>query len=167
MRLERRHIYTALAFVVVAVASLLFGMRLSRPAGDSMPGTAVANAALQQALEAYRADHGWYPGDPDRDWNSDGSPDVLRRQLTGFTRDDGKPAEQRDAQFCFGPYLREIPAEPRSGSGAIVVDQDGARALARLRRDVAVAGARRGWYYEARTGNVVANGVPPARHAGF
>lgn len=167
MRLERRDIYTGLGFVVVAASALLAGMHLSRPASDAMQATAAANAALQHAVEAYRADHGWYPGDPDRDWNSDGNPDILRLQLTGFTRDDGKPAEQRDAQFCFGPYLRQVPTEARSGSGAIVVDQVGARALTRLRRDVASGNARGGWYYEARTGNVVANCVLPAHRAGF
>jgi len=157
VRLDRRSIYTGLGYIVVAVVSLLAGMRLSKPADSQAARAARAGMEFQQALEAYRADHGWYPGDPDRDWNSDGSPDILRRQLTEFTRDDGKPAEQRDPQYCFGPYLRQIPSEPHTGSGTIVVDQDGARALSRLRRDVAASPGRGGWYYEARTGHVVAN----------
>ena len=114
-------------------------------------------AALRQALDRYRDDRGWYPGDPDRDYNSDGRPEILVRQLTWFTRDDGKPSDRRDADYCFGPYLHDFPMDPLSGSRAVALDQDRARALSRLRDDVAAGGGRGGWYYEARTGNIVAN----------
>lgn len=150
-----------LGLVVAALLGAVAGslpMALQRlsspPAAVSEPAPV---AALRQALEGYRADHGWYPGDPDRDWNSDGRADLLVRQLTEFTRDDGRPADQRDPDYCFGPYLRELPREPHTGSGAIVLDQDHARSLSRLRADVAAGTGRGGWYYEARTGNIVPN----------
>lgn len=126
-------------------------------------------AILRDALDRYRNDHGWYPADPDNDYNSDGRSDLLVKQLTWFTRDDGKPSDQRDSEFCFGPYLRDFPAEMSSGSCAVVLDQDRARALSRLRDDVATGSGDGGWYYEARTGNIVANWGrgPRSRYARF
>jgi type II secretory pathway pseudopilin PulG len=112
---------------------------------------------LRHALDRYREDHGWYPGDPNKDYNSDGDAELLVKQLTWFTRDDGKPADRRDADYCLGPYLRELPVEPASDSRAIVVDQDQARVLSRLRADLQAGSGRGGWYYEALTGNIEAN----------
>jgi len=112
---------------------------------------------LRRAIDRYRDDHGWYPADPSKDFNSDGDPEVLKRQLTWFTRDDGKPADRRDADYRFGPYLREFPVEPRSGSQVLIVDQDRARALSRLRADLAAGNGSGGWYYEAQTGNIEPN----------
>ena len=146
-----------LVLAAVTVGSLLAGMRLALPPEPTEASLAQNLTELRAALEHYRADHGWYPGDPDRDFNSDGRSDLLRRQLTTFTRDDGKPADRRDLQFCFGPYLREIPPDPASGSRAVVLDQDRERPLDCLRQDVQEGSGRGGWYYEPRTGNVVAN----------
>jgi hypothetical protein len=150
-------IWIGLGMVVVAVGSLLFGMRLALPPEPTEASLGRNVAELRAALEHYRADHGWYPADPDRDFNSDGRAEVLRQQLTAFTRDDGKPASRRDAQYCFGPYLREIPADPVTGSRRILLDPDRERPLEELRADVERGSGRGGWYYEPRTGNVVAN----------
>jgi hypothetical protein len=141
----------------IAVSSLLTGMQLALPPEPAEATLGRNLSELRQALDEYRAEHGWYPADPDRDYNSDGDADLLRRQLTSFTRDDGKPADRRDAQYCFGPYLRDIPLDPASGSRAVAVDQDRERPLERLRQDVQRGHGRGGWYYEPRTGNVVAN----------
>jgi hypothetical protein len=157
MRMGRRALWTGIAMAAVAVSSLLVGMRLALPPEPVEASLGRNLSALRQALELYRADHGWYPADPDRDYNHDGDMDLLRRQLTTFTRDDGKPAEQRDARFCFGPYLHAIPADPTNGSRAIAVDQTRERPLEKLRAEVQCGNGRGGWYYEPRTGNVVAN----------
>jgi len=141
----------------VATGSLLAGMHLGLPPEPPEASLGRNLAELRVALERYRADHGWYPADPDRDYNSDGRPELLRRQLTTFTRDDGKPADERDSQHCFGPYLREIPPDPATGSRTVVIDQARERSLERLRRDIQRGGGRGGWYYEPRTGNLVAN----------
>jgi len=158
MRGLRRILWTATAAAVLAAGSFLLGLRAGTPAPVRAEAQLVQDlAALQSALEAYRADHGWYPGDPERDFNSAGRAELLRRQLTEFTRDDGRPAPRRDAQYCFGPYLREIPADPQTGSRHVILDQVRGRSLALLRRDVEAGNGAGGWYYEVRTGNVVAN----------
>jgi hypothetical protein len=141
----------------VAVSSLLVGMRVALPPEPVEASLGRNLSELRQALEHYRADHGWYPADPERDYNHDGDADLLRRQLTTFTRDDGKPADQRDAHFCFGPYLPDVPPDPTSGSRAITLDQARERPLEQLRAEVQRGNGRGGWYFEPRTGNVVAN----------
>jgi hypothetical protein len=82
---------------------------------------------------------------------------LLRLQLTGFTRDDGKPSASANDEYCFGPYLAAIPSDPRRGSNRIVIDTVRARTYARLAADVAADNGDGGWYYEVRTGLVVAN----------
>jgi hypothetical protein len=156
----RRRSNAILASSILAAVSGL----LPSPTWTRVDATAQAPAGLEQQLESLRAaldryyeDHGWYPADPEKDYNSDGRVDLFVEQLTWFTRDDGKPSDHRDSEFRFGPYLRDFPAELSSRSGDIVLDQHQARALSRLRDDVAAGSGRGGLYYEARTGNVVAN----------
>jgi len=158
MRQARQILWTSLGFVTVAVASLLAGMHLAAPVAPQT-GERVARdvALLRDALDRYRADHGWYPCDPARDYNSAGNSDLLRRQLTEFTRDDGKPSARHDGAYCLGPYLRNFPADALYGSRAVVIDQDQARALTRFAADVAAGNGAGGWYYEVRTGNVTVN----------
>ncbi len=111
---------------------------------------------LRQALESYRADHGAYPAAPG-DFNRQGDPQILARQLTGYTDARGEPSAVRDDAHPFGPYLQSIPAEPISGSGALRIDTRDNRLLPELSQAVARGSGRGGWYYEARSGHVVAN----------
>jgi hypothetical protein len=125
-----------------------------------MPAAEVIRARAQLldvAIERYRADHGWYPCDAERDYNNTGREDLLHRQLTEFTRDDGKPSATADAEYRFGPYLSEVPADPVTGSRRIVIDGTRARTWRRLHADVGAGNGGGGWYYEVRTGAFVAN----------
>jgi hypothetical protein len=165
----RRWIWTAIGVVAVAVASFELGTRVAAPPAAPSERIAADVAALRAALDRYRADHGWYPCDPERDYNRSGRADLLSLQLIAFTRDDGKPSERRDAEFRFGPYLAEIPADALAGSRHVAIDQVRARTLRQLQADVAADNGAGGWYYEVRTGFVVPNhgrGRAP-RLAGF
>lgn len=158
MRGVRRLLSTVLAAAVLAAGSFLLGMRTAMPAAPRAEAQLTEDlAALRAALERFHADHGWYPGDPERDYNSSGRTELLRRQLTEFTRDDGRPAPRRDAEYTFGPYLRDFPADPWTGSRRLILDQSRSRSLALLRQEVEAGNGGGGWYYEARTGNIVAN----------
>jgi hypothetical protein len=174
MRQARQVLWTSLGFVTVAVASLLAGMYLAAPAAPRTDERLAHDVALlRDALDRYRADHGWYPCDAERDYNSAGNAALLRRQLTEFTRDDGKPSARHDGEYRLGPYLRNFPADARHGSRAVVIDQDQARALTRFTADVSAGNGAGGWYYEARTGNITANDgrgrarPPVTQQAGF
>jgi hypothetical protein len=149
----RRWIWSVAALATCAALAFELGTRAAAPpAATRLEDDLVM---LRAAVSRYREDHGFYPCDPERDYNRDGRADVLRLQLTGFTRDDGKPSEQRDAEYRFGPYLAAVPA--LAGSRRFVVDQARCRTLARLAADVRADNGAGGWYYEARTGFVVPN----------
>jgi general secretion pathway protein G len=114
-------------------------------------------AVLREALDLYRADHGWYPADPDRDYNKKGDAEVLAFQLLGFTNDEGEPSEKKTTEFRFGPYLRKWPAEPLTDTQDIVVDNKSESMLTLLAEKVAKGDGKGGWYYEPKSGNICAN----------
>jgi hypothetical protein len=153
----RRWIWSAVATAAIAVGAFELGARTAMPAVPTVERDAAHVVALRAALGRYRADHGWYPCDAERDYNRSGREDILQLQLTAFTRDDGRPARVRDAEYRFGPYLPAVPADPVTGSRRIVIDAVRARTLAHLHADVAADNGAGGWYYEVRTGTVVAN----------
>ena len=158
MRGLRRVLWSVAAAAALAGGSFRLGMHAAVPAVPRAEAQLARDLeGLRGALERYHADRGWYPGDPDRDYNNSGRMDLLRRQLTEFTRDDGRPAPRRDAEYCFGPYLREFPADPWTGSRRVILDQSRSRSLALLRHDVEAGNGAGGWYYEVRTGNIVSN----------
>lgn len=157
MSTKRRRIWSAVTAAALAVVSFEFGTRAATAPIPESERLAHDVAQLRAALERYRDDHGFYPCDPERDYNRSGREDLLRLQLTGFTRDDGKPSETADAEYRFGPYLATIPGDARSGSSRIVIDAVRARTHARLTADVTADNGAGGWYYEVRTGLVVAN----------
>jgi len=151
-------VWTVLGAAALACTSFHAGMRVAtRSASDPAQRASRDAQRLADAVERYRADHGWNPADPERDYNSRGDVVLLRRQLTEFTRDDGKPSPRRDGEFSFGPYLRQFPQDAITGSRAVVVDQDQARAFDCLRADVAAGNGGGGWYYEVQTGSFVLN----------
>jgi hypothetical protein len=151
--MPRRWIWNAAALALCAGVSFELGTRATPPPPAARLESDLV--ALRAALSRYHDEHGFYPCDPERDYNRDGRADLLRLQLTGFTRDDGKPSERRDAEYRFGPCMAEIPA--LAGSRQFVVDQARSRTLVRLAADVRADIGTGGWYYEARTGFVVPN----------
>lgn len=112
--------------------------------------------ALRTALDAYHADHGFYPGAPG-DANSAGDPQMLVRQLTQFTDAAGNPSPTADDRHRFGPYLAAFPAEAITGSREVTVDTASKRLLPEVARAVEASSARGGWFYEAKSGVVVPN----------
>lgn len=116
-----------------------------------------SRAALSEAIDSYRADHGWYPCDPAKDWNRSANPANLVRQLTEYTDSAGRPSADRTESAQFGPYLSSMPPEPVSGLAKVTVDTGEERSLADLAAVVAGGEGRGGWRYEVRSGNVVAD----------
>jgi hypothetical protein len=78
-------------------------------------------------------------------------------QLIWCTDARGEVSPQKTEEFRFGPYLSELPEEPVTGSTLVTIDTQGERSLPSLAAAVAGGPGEGGWYYEARTGNLVAN----------
>lgn len=146
--------------VVITLLAILAGVVLFNLAGSD---TGAKESALKsnvsgfrQALNLYKSDHGWYPCDS-RDWNSGGNVNRLRRQLTEFTDDTGRPSATKSTRYRFGPYLKKFPEEPITNSVAVVIETNSERILSRISTAVGTGSGTGGWYYEAKSGNVVAN----------
>ena len=76
-----------------------------------------ARLELRAALDAYRADHGRWPGRDPYGFAHEG---LLRLQLEGVTDPTGRPLP--DGQDGLGPYLPDgVPVEPCSGDARLVL----------------------------------------------
>jgi len=151
----RRRIAVALVFFFLAVAMAALA---SRPWGDRIRETRLKDTlfTFREALAAYERDHGFFPAAPG-DFNGEADVELLLRQLTERTDMKGVPSPTASAVFCFGPYLEEIPPEPVTGSTLLVVTPMTDRLLPDLAEAVRGGSGQGGWYYEPRSGNLVAN----------
>jgi len=151
----RRRIGIALVFFFLAVAMAALA---SRPWGDRIRETRLKGTlfTFREALAAYERDHGFFPAAPG-DFNYEADTDLLVRQLTETTDAKGEPSPTASADFCYGPYLEEIPPEPVTGTTLLVVTPMTDRLLPDLAEAVRQGSGQGGWYYEPRSGNLVAN----------
>jgi len=145
-----------IAALLAALGGLL-AYQLLRTGDDARESALQSSLdGIRDALEGYAADHGWYPCSP-HDFNREGDPETLVRQLTGFTDRTGRPSAQQSGDFCFGPYLRAFPAEPITGTRRVAIDLESERTTRSISQRIATSDARGGWFYEARSGTVLPN----------
>lgn len=114
-------------------------------------------ATLREALDLYRADHGWYPGDPVKDWNKNGNATNLMNQLMQFTDATGKPSTKRTTSYRFGPYLKQWPEDPFSNLTTLTIDKNNEELLGTMADRVAKGNGKGGWYYQSKSGNICPN----------
>jgi prepilin-type N-terminal cleavage/methylation domain-containing protein len=158
--------------VVITLLAILSGVVLFNLAGSDQgakESTLKSNVAgLREALNLYRADHGWYPCDP-RDHNKAGNASTFMLQLTQYTDEDGKPSKSRTKVYRFGPYLKKWPNDPVTGLGDVTINTKDERILSEVSKAVSKTAGKGGWYYEAKSGNIVANFGKdyPTAYAGF
>jgi len=140
-------------FVAVGLAAVA-----SRPWGERLRETRLKDAlfTFREALAAYERDHGFFPAAPG-DYNEEGDVVLLSRQLTQPTDADGQPSADANDVYCFGPYLEAIPPEPITGTDLVIVTLMTDRLLPDLAEAVREGTGQGGWYYEPRSGNLVAN----------
>ncbi|MBN2008520.1 type II secretion system protein [candidate division KSB1 bacterium] len=117
---------------------------------------------LREGLVAYHADHGFFPC-TSNDWNKNGNEANFRRQLTWFTDHEGAVSQTRTDQYRFGPYMQEFPENPfyegtnTANAIKVTIDRTNDRILEGLKDDTAAGSGDFGWYYESKSGNIVAN----------
>jgi hypothetical protein len=111
---------------------------------------------LRNALAEYESDHGFLPCTT-HDYNQGGDPELFIRQLTEYTDENGKPSPDRTDRHGLGPYLRKFPEEPITGTRTVVINRRTDRLLPEMIRAVVEGTGHGGWYYEARSGNIVPN----------
>jgi prepilin-type N-terminal cleavage/methylation domain-containing protein len=117
---------------------------------------------LREALIAYEADHGFFPASPN-DANNSGDETTFRRQLTWYTDASGNVSSSKSSTYRFGPYLQKFPENPfYTGTAdsvkiAVTINTTNERLLETIQAAVASGSGNYGWYYEAKSGNIVPN----------
>jgi prepilin-type N-terminal cleavage/methylation domain-containing protein len=101
--------------IVVAILGVISAIampRLSRAGDASRESSLIANMAiLQSAIDRYTAEHGGLSPGHSAPGSVDPSGAAFRSRLEGVTLDNGTPG----AGGIFGPYLRQVPANPLNG----------------------------------------------------
>jgi len=152
--------------IVIAIMGILATVAIMNMKGSETTAREAklrANSAvLREALIAYHSDHGFFPCTAN-DYNHAGNQTNFKRQLTWFTREDGAPSQTKDDNYRYGPYLQTFPENPfYTGTNPavatnVVINTTDERTMDKLQSDVAALDGNYGWYYEAKSGNVVAN----------
>ena len=94
---------------------------------------------------------------------------TFRRQLTWYTDETGRVSPVADSTFRYGPYLRAFPANPLSSSPDpestmhVTVDTVHTWDLQDLLSGEVSDLGSSGWYYVARTGQIIP--TPASRDA--
>jgi prepilin-type N-terminal cleavage/methylation domain-containing protein len=173
MRNGSRGFSLAEVLIVIALLGILATVVLLNLGGSDTKAKESALksnvAALRTAVDLYRADHGWNPCSS-TDANYPCTAAQFRNKLTYYTRDTGAASKTYVADtFRFGPYLKEFPTEPFGNSDDVTIVAGTKRLKADIATAVAKSSATGGWYYEADSGNLVANlGTTfPDTYAGF
>lgn len=125
--------------VIIGIVAAIAVPRLTGASEQSQSVTCEANLAmLYKASEHYKAEHDGRTVAHNDDWTiaTNGARIVFR--LTQQTEIDGTPVGSNNV-MAFGPYLREIPANPWSGLRTVRID------------GVAAGNGSAGWRYDSAT----------------
>lgn len=125
-------------------------------------------AALRQAVDLYKSDHGRFPSTTG-DWSSNGNSTRFIRQMTEFTRADGQASTTKSTTYKYGPYLKAFPEDPFTNTTTVSIDTSNERLLSAIAAAVASGSGAGGWYYEAKSGNICANlgSAYPSEYASY
>ena len=125
--------------VIIGIIAAIAIPRMSRGtagAGDS--ATAGDLAVLRNAIDLYAAEHGGsFPTLAD-----------IADQLTQYTDSVGDAQAAKDATHIYGPYLRKVPPLPVGERKSKITF---------TATVPAATTADAGWYYNATTGDILAN----------
>jgi len=112
--------------------------------------------AMRTAIDLYRSDHGRYPCSQG-DYGYPCTDEQFKSKLTYFTSEDGRTSTSKDATYKYGPYLKDFPVEPFSGTDSLTWALGTERLKESIATAVSAGNGSGGWYYEPQSGNIVAN----------
>jgi len=139
MKSKLRSAFTLVEILIVVVIMAILAATIipqfTDSATDAKKGTAIFNlSTLRSQIETYKTNH-------------DGvKPSATLIELTQSTNKAGTSGT--GAAYPYGPYLREIPVNPITGSQAVKAIMNNPATAA----DVTSGGG--GWLYHAASGNV-------------
>ncbi len=161
---NRKGFSLAELLIVVAIIAVLATVVVMNMGGSDTSAKEAKLRAnlkiLREALIAYHADHGFYPCSPN-DANSSGNQKTFKRQLTWYTDKKGKVPKKKTDRYRFGPYLQRFPENPfytsPDSADYVQINTTDERILSELIKAVKAMSGNNGWYYEAKSGNIVPN----------
>lgn len=149
--------------IILAIISAIAIPQFSAATSDAQQSAADANlAAVRNAIELYRAQHAGntYPGVKASDGGTActgnvigtggaGTDQALMDQLKYPSNKDGQTCAVADANYRYGPYLRQgIPNNPFTEKASIRIEDSGA-AL------VPATGSGKSWAYDLKSGQFI------------
>jgi general secretion pathway protein G len=122
--------------VLAAIAIPRIGSSAERAKAEAVEATL---SQVRSCIEVYKAEHqGRIPGLQ------------FVAQMTQYTDDQGNTSADPSPKFPFGPYLRDIPKNPYSGSATV-------RFLTSVGQTQEARSVDRGWTYNVATGEFAAD----------
>ncbi|WP_197065269.1 prepilin-type N-terminal cleavage/methylation domain-containing protein [Massilia sp. 9096] len=147
--------------IIIAILAAIAIPQFSSSTSDAQSAALDANlATLRTAIEQYKVQHNnTYPGAttstgtcPGTSKNYKGdldSGDAFSAQLQYYTNAAGVACDVANADFKYGPYLRQgVPAEPVKSQVAVSVKNTGA---------VLTADNSTGWMFDDKSGQFIMN----------
>lgn len=150
-----------LTLLEVLIALLILGvvaaLAIPRPGAAAVAPSAehLLRADLQilrVAIARYYQDHGVYPGQNGDGRNPAGTAATVIAQLTQYSNVSGLVSATRDAEHCYGPYLRD--GVPPGRMGPLLGNRELQVVRAGQRTPAAETAA---WLYEIETVHIAVN----------
>lgn len=148
--------------IILAILAAIVIPQFNSASTDTKEAALDANlAAMRNAIELYKAQHGSYPGAkvssggtcPSGSTAGTGGADTATAftdQLLNYSNSAGQTCTVGDGTFKYGPYLRKgIPVDPIYNSNAVDARSGGT--------PLAPSAATGGWMIDTKSGQIVLN----------
>ena len=147
--------------IVVIILAILAAIIIPQFSGATDDATQAAYdtniANIRAAIDLYRQQHTEYPGAVATGGGTCGSGVAVNEalgaaafvaQLRNYTNAAGQACTGTDAEFKYGPYLKDdLPVNPKGTTNVVVVVSDGVLGLA--------SGGTGGWRFDSVTGEFI------------
>ena len=147
--------------IVVIILAILAAIIIPQFSGATDDATQAAYdtniANIRAAIDLYRQQHTEYPGAVATGGGTCGSGVAVNElagaaaftaQLRNYTNAAGQACTGTDAEFKYGPYLKDdLPVNPKGTTNVVVVVSDGVLGLA--------SGSTGGWRFDSVTGEFI------------
>lgn len=145
--------------IILAIISAIAIPQFSAATSDAQQSAADANlAAVRNAIELYRAQHAGnaYPGVKTASGGScttggkgnAGTEEAFKAQLQYPSNKDGQTCALADAEYRYGPYLRQgIPNNPFTDKNSVRVEDEGTA--------LSATETGKSWAYDMKSGEFI------------
>ena len=145
-----------MVIVILGIIAAIAIPRISSGSRNAGESTLRANLTdLRNAIDWYYSEHhNKFPGQVGDGINTDDSEAAFINQLTMYSDANGTVSPNKDPLFPFGPYVRgsfpTLPVGVNKGKATVNI-------VSRAGQLTATPGDGKGWVYNTKTGEIIAN----------